>query len=173
MNWLLILLSAAAAPPQNSASPVQVGNHDAVLARLHECGLLKDDRERLKCYDHGVQELQAAVADGALVFTTHAQMEKQHRAAFGYSQPEPRFAKTRPATTITEIKEINSIVRSVRPTTYARYNLTLDDGSVWQNIDLLSTSPSPGDKVQISRTPFGSYLMKIPFSESVHAKRVR
>lgn len=167
MMGLTIVLVAAAASP---ALPQSVPPED-LLKRLHGCAALRADGERLTCYDREAAALDRAAADGSVTLVTDAQVEKANRAGFGYSNPKiAQSVHLKPAS---EIKEVNSLVRSVSGFTYGRYNIGLADGSVWQNVDLLSTSPRTGEKVQISKTPFGSYIMKIPYSESVHAKRIR
>ncbi|MGC2033641.1 MAG: hypothetical protein WA642_26735 [Steroidobacteraceae bacterium] len=157
MRNLLVVTAFAAAP---FSSAVHAEDVDAARACTH----VRDAAARLTCYDaaFGVAEMQGTQPVG--VESPHAQ------AQFGDS------GQVRSRTTTDLPKKLTLAVQQVTALPEGHYQLTLDNGQVWQTTQADWTMDlKESDLVTISRMPLGGYQISSPRSghTSVGAKRIR
>jgi hypothetical protein len=114
----------------------------------HRCAELRDDAERLACYDAEFGKPTAAVSTPA--------------PAAGGAPPQP------------EIASVTSVVAAVARKRDGRFLITLANGQVWAQSELESkASVEAGDTVTVRRASFGSYLIVTKAGIATRAKRVK
>ena len=178
----LLLLGALGLP----ASPSQVDAKDD----LEECLSVRDDAQRLACFDAyalQVESQDTAEAQAANVHEEPAQSseEKKVQDNFGLTESEIADREAEIARQRAETAEINSKAPVpekpapeslvARVETFTRLNrsnkirIALDNGQVWQEIDgaAFRGSVEPGAEVTITERRFGGYKMSVPGRSSV------
>lgn len=165
---LVIASSAAAAdksPP--AASPM--------VAKLEGCRAIKDDAQRLACFDRESAILVAAVTSGSVAVVDQGQLRAARRSLFGFQLPRlPFFSGDKSADDVTD--QIESKVRSVEDMGRGRYRVTLaDNGAVWETIDtpMRLLEPRPGDRIIIKRGALGAYFLRIGGQLGVKGRRIK
>lgn len=128
--------------------------------------------QRLACFDKAAQRLDDAIARHDVVVVDKQEVRRARRSLFGFELPslgifgagdknEPPFVA------------IDSKVMRVSGAGYGKYDITIEGGAVWRNIELLDTPPQAGDKIHIDKTMMGGYFLKTRFARSVRAQRIR
>lgn len=134
----------------------QEASLEAVLA----CRAIEDPTQRVGCYDAAVGRLEQAQAQGEVKVITRAEVEKVQRESFGFRIPSlPSFGggdKDGSA----ELKRVTEAVKSVSGTG-GKLRITLENGSVWQQIDDKSIRARNVESAEIFQAAMGSYKMKL------------
>lgn len=134
------------------------------------CQQIKDDAERLACYDSsfGRKRDELAVPDA----TKSPQEVAPAAQDFGLTEEQRNQKKKNPEPTIEMIE--SRIAAAERQPWDDRFTLTLENGQKWVQID-----PTPiqrfhvGDAITIRRAAFNSYLARGPSSGTgVRVRRV-
>ena len=143
----------------------------AAVAALGQCRAIADAAQRLSCFDRAAQALDEAIARRDVVVVDRQEIRRTRRTLFGLDLPalavlggedksEPPFVA------------IDSPVQRVASAGYGKYDITIEDGATWRNIEQLDEPPRLGDKVHISKTAMGGYFLKSRFARAVRAQRV-
>jgi hypothetical protein len=124
---------------------------NASLRAALDCRGISEDAARLRCYDQAMGRLQQAAGEGRLVLAEPARVET----------PLPR--------------EINGAVAQARLSGYNRWVVELEDGSVWRTIEDSSRVPlpRPRQRVRLTRSALGHYLLQAGPGRSLKAVAVR
>lgn len=167
----LVLLACAAAAPAAAkdkappAPPVQI-------RELYACRDIADAAARLACFDREVGELSSADQAREITFTDRETAKQTRRGLFGFSFPKLGgiFGGDED-----EIKEIETVIRSVSTDQSGKYRLAMEDGAVWVQIDTahIPKAPRPGQKVTIKVASMGSYFAKVEGGRTMRMKRDR
>lgn len=136
------------------------------------CRQITDEKARLACYDTQVAALDTAQQAGEVVVADKKQVEEAERGLFGFSIPKSPLtgSEAKP------IEQIETVVSSARQYEYGKWRLTMEDGSVWEQVDgaeTLAFDPRNGDKVTIKRAAFGSYKARIGGQPGIRVRRVQ
>lgn len=135
----------------------QEASLDAVLA----CRVIEDPTERVRCYDAAVGRLEQAQAEGEVKVITRADVEKVQRESFGFRIPSlPSFAGGGDKDEDGELKRVTEAVKSVSGTG-GKLRVTLENGSVWQQIDDKNIRARNAASAEIFQASLGSYKMKL------------
>lgn len=149
---VMTLFAAGIAGPALS----QEASLEAVLA----CRAIEDPAERVGCYDTAVGRLEQAQAQGEVKVITRAEVEKVQRESFGFKIPSlPSFGggdKSGDG----ELERVTEAVKSVSGAG-GKLRVTLENGSVWQQIDDKNIRARDAKSAEIYQAALGSYKMKI------------
>jgi hypothetical protein len=164
----LMAAPAAGQVPSGDASRRTVESFTA-------CRSIGDDTRRLACFDKAASDLEAAVARKDVTIVDRQDIRRARRSLFGFTLPSFGFlggGKEDPEDDAPEFKEINTTIKASRQSGIGRYEVTLDDGAVWETTEPLSFPPRAGAKVRIRQATLGAYFLRVD-SRSVRARRVR
>jgi hypothetical protein len=169
---LFILLACAAAATAAMVKDKDLRSQPIQIRELYACRDVVDAAGRLACFDREVGELAMAEAAGEITFTDRETAQKTRRGLFGFSFPKLGgvFGGDED-----EIKEIDTVIRSVSTDQSGKYRLAMEDGTIWVQIESanLPRQPKPGQKVKIKVASMGSYFATIEGGRSIRMKRDR
>jgi len=152
MRRLVVSLALAALAPAGAAA-------DGSLQQARACAAIQDSLQRLVCYDRvfAPSAAPAAVAPAPAVAAAPAPPVADPRESFGADQLK-RTEAEREATP--EPRTLTATVSQVREMRPSVFRVTLDNGQVWQQMDMDSLfNLAAGDTVQIDRGRMGGYRM--------------
>lgn len=168
-----LLVAAVLAAPALEAKDKQ-DKQDApdAFRAVIACRQIADEKARLACYDAQVAALDTAQQTGQVVVADRKQVQEAERGLFGFSIPKSPLTSS----DAKPIDQIEATVSTARQYEYGRWRMTMDDGSVWEQVDSAETlafDPRQGDKVVIKRAAFGSYKARIGGQPAIHVRRVQ
>jgi hypothetical protein len=167
------VLIAALSAPQLLAAPAPTPQQRAKeLQQLIDCRKIADNAQRLACFDQAAATLDQAETKGDIVVVNREQARKVRRQAFGFTLPSiSLFERGEKAE---DIASTEGKIASARKTVTGRWEITLDDGAKWAQIDSteIPIDPKPGQTVKINRGAIGSYLMQVANQRAVKVHRV-
>jgi hypothetical protein len=128
---------------------------EGTLESAQRCAQVQDSLQRLVCYDRVFPPGQAPVATAPVRQPAPAVATPAPAAEFG-ADSVPRTEQQRQ--TEAPPRSLSAAVTSVRQTRPNVYRMTLDNGQVWDQMDMDGTfSVEEGDTVQIERGRMGGY----------------
>ena len=134
----------------------QEASLEAVLA----CRVIADPAERVGCYDAAVGRLEEAEAQGEVKVITRAEVQKVQRESFGFRIPSlPSFGGGE-TSGATGLERVTEPVKSVCGAG-GKLRITLENGSVWQQIDDKKVRARDVQSAEIFQATMGSYKMKL------------
>jgi hypothetical protein len=168
-----VLIAAMSASAPLSAAPA-AGDQDRAkeLQQLIDCRKLTDNAARLACFDQTSAVLDQAEAKGDIVVVNREQARKVRRQAFGFTLPSMSiFSRGEKPE---EIANAEGKIASVRKVPPGRWEVKLEDGATWVQIDTteIPLDPKPGQSVKIRKAALGSYLMTVGNQREVKVHRV-
>lgn len=144
----------------------------AQIEQLYACRDIADPAQRLACFDREVGSLASAEAARDIVFTDRETAKKARKGLFGFSFP--KLGDIFGGDEDDQIKEIDTVIKSVSVDRSGKYILTMEDGAVWSQIDASGArQPKPGQKIHIKVASMGSYFASIEGGRSIRIKRDR
>lgn len=156
----LAVLIAFGASAQSTEAP------DPLHPSLRACAVLKDDLERLACYDRAVETIASGAATNAPAATPQDMFGMDPELSRETSKQEPVKRETLP--------EITAKVTGVRTSAIGQTLIELDNGQVWQPTEEKRTLViKAGDSVTISRAALGTFRLVTSDKRSARVKRVR
>lgn len=171
---LLIVATAFIVPTglTVAAEPTSANRPDA-FTKLLACRSVTDAKARLACYDERVAAMEAAAARNELVVADRAQIRKARRSLFGLTLPRLDIFgggdEEREGEAFSEIE--STISRAYL--SGDRWNLILDDGAHWVQVDSRAPrrTPRPGQKIRIRRAALGSFFANIDGQTAIRMRR--
>lgn len=140
-----------------SAALAQEASIDAMLT----CRAIEDPLDRVACYDAAADQLEQAQAKGDLKIISRAEVEKVQRESFGFRIPSlPSFGAGPNPGENASLERVTEPVKSVSGGRGA-LRVTLENGSVWQQIDDKNIRPRDAQSAEIYQASLGSYKMKL------------
>jgi hypothetical protein len=135
--------------------------------QLKTCARLRDDSERLACYDRTVARLYSGEdADGP---DADADGEPSAEAMFGMSRQVDGPAEVdREA-----IPSISAQVKSLQKAADGTLLIELDNGQLWRQVDSKDLLLRAGDRVTISRGALDSFRIATPGNRHGRVRRLR
>lgn len=161
------LFSAILNPDLATAQQANSTPATNIIGEFARCREMMDDRERLACFD-GAAGALAAVGEVALV--SRADVARSQRQLFGFNASLLNPFSGRGDSD--ELASITSAMASARQTP-SGWLVTLEDGSVWRQIDTTRAvfSSRQRHEVTVRRAALGSYMMKVGNAPAFRVKR--
>ena len=169
---LIALASSSAAIAAPKAKADKTPPAPANFARLLSCQSLRDDAQRLACFDREVANVGTANARGDLVVMDRDEVRKTRRSLFGLALPDlgvfgggslPGDADT-----------LETTIRGTRRGGDGKWLFELAEGGRWIQLDSRDfiTDPAPGQKVRIKQGSLGSYMMNVAGQTAIKVHRL-
>lgn len=165
-----ILGAAGAAAAADSAAP-----QAAAFKALEACRGVKEDVQRLACFDAAAAQLSTAQAKGDVVIVDKEQVRQARREAFGFNLPTLNiFGKLGSPQ---EEEEMSTAVFQVKSANEAggRWTIVMADGSVWRQTDptVGYMKVKAGSKAEVKKGLLGAYFMNIDNYRAIKVERAR
>jgi hypothetical protein len=159
IGYLSLLLTLPVASPCLRAA-------DEPTSDLLACATLRNDSERLACYDRLAARLSPHASPAPAPDAAPA------RDMFGLSgrapEKEPKKTIKRSA-----LDSITARVTSLREGPRGGVLLELDNGQAWQELESANLLLKVGDAVHVSRAALGSFWLSTPSGRGARVRRVR
>lgn len=168
---LAALLAGALAASGAAAQPKAEGRA-ALVQTLSDCRKVADDTARLACYDSAAAALEQAEAKGDIVVVDREQARTVRRQAFGFQLPSlSMFERGEEKETV---DNVSGKIAQARQDGSGKWILRLEDGAVWQQVDVqeLSLYPKPGQSVTVRKATLGSFLASVEGRRAFRVRRV-
>lgn len=169
---LILALAVIAAPV--SAKDKKQARKEAPEAfrQLVACRQIADSAARLACYDRQVAAFEQAESAGEVVLADRKQVEETQRGLFGFAIPGSAILGNENGK---ELTQVETVVTSARQYEYGRWRITMENGSVWDQIDaeVLAFAPRAGDKAVIKKAAFGSYLVRVAGQPGIKVRQIQ
>jgi hypothetical protein len=169
---LLIAALAVSAAPLAAAPAPNDQERAKELQTLIDCKKIADPTQRLACYDQAAGALDQAEAKGDIVVVNREQARKVRRQAFGFTLPSMSlFSRGEKPE---EIATAEGKIASARRLPTGRWEVKLDDGATWVQIDAteIPLDPRAGQAVKVRKAALGSYMMTVGNQREVKVHRV-
>lgn len=143
------------------------------LERLAGCRAVADAGQRLACYDAAAAALDAAERAGEVVVLDRAQVEETRRGLFGFAVPSlDVFNRGGSPVQAPEIDNVAYVVAQARQADRNVWVFTMEDGSVWRQIDgRMWGRPRAGETAVVRRAALGSYMMNVGDAPAIRVRR--
>ncbi len=138
---------------------------------LSACRMLTEDAPRLACFDRAAEAILDARDNGSLLVLDKEKVVERRRARFGLTSDGAALGDA--VDKATAVRELTSTISSVANAQYARFNLALADGSVWQTVETARFEPRAGATITIKAAALGAYKASIAGGTSIKVKRLR
>lgn len=142
----------------------------AVFSRVTDCRTIRDDAQRLACFDREVAALAQAQATREVVVVDRDAVQRTRRSLFGLTLPDVGrlFGDD-------QENEINSTVVAARLGNLGMASIQIEGGAVWVQTEgrPMTRPPRAGMPVRIRRGALGSYLLSVDGQRSVRVVRQR
>lgn len=169
-----ILAYALAAPlvASEAAAQPKAEGRAALVQQLSNCRKVADDAARLTCYDSATAALEQAEAKGDIVVVDREQARTVRRQAFGFSLPSLSMFER--GEEKEAVDNVSGKIASARQDGTGKWVLRLEDGAVWQQVDVqeMSLYPKPGQSVTIRKATLGSFLASVEGRRAIRVRRV-
>ncbi|MDO1559679.1 hypothetical protein Q0812_09595 [Brevundimonas sp. 2R-24] len=168
---LIALIGASPALAQSApASP-----EAAIVIEIERCRQVMDPVQRLACFDAAAASLSAATQSGEVVVMDRARIQETNRRLFGLSVDVGSIFRREGAPEPEQLTEITSALVSAARNGQDDWVFTLEDASVWRQIDneRLRTTPRQGDTIRVRRAGFGSYFLNVNDQRALRVERIR
>ncbi len=165
-------LAALPAAADAQSQPAQAQRPELFEA-LVRCRAIRDDAERLTCFDRAAASLQAAAERRDLVVVDRQQVRESRRRLFGLPLPRLPIFGGGDDDDEEEIRQIDSTVASAYQHGNGQWVVRLEDGSTWAQTDdnLIAGRPRPGQPVRVTRAALGTYMMRVNGQPGVRVRR--
>ncbi len=142
----------------------------AVFSRVTDCRTIRDDAQRLACFDREVAALAQAQAAREVVVVDREAVQRTRRSLFGLTIPDVGrlFGDEQQS-------EITSTVVAAQFNNLGLASVQIEGGAVWVQTEgrPISRRPRAGMPVVIRRGALGSYLMAVDGQRAVRVIRQR
>ncbi|MEO0466447.1 MAG: hypothetical protein AAF216_07870 [Pseudomonadota bacterium] len=165
--WSAAALCTAAFLATGTANAQETASTEAV----YSCAEIDEIEARLACYDEAVGRLQVAEEAGEITTITKEEVEQAERDSFGLSLPSlsglafPGFGNGDDDDEEEDrgVETITAGVVNIRESAYGDLIVTLDNGSVWRQIDSKNVfvGRSGVESATVERASMGSYRMSL------------
>ncbi|WP_343526537.1 hypothetical protein [Sphingomonas sp.] len=164
----MILIGPTATLAQNREDRIRAV--DALIA----CRTLGEDATRLACFDRAAAALSQARASGELMVLDRQTVVARKQQRFGLTTQTGEMFGGAPADEATEVRQLIGKIAAIVPAkAYGRFDIQLDNGSVWQTTEALPFPPKAGADVTIRQGSLGAYRASIAGGRSILVKRIR
>jgi hypothetical protein len=165
----LFLPFAALAAAQSGADASAAT--DAVHPQIRACATLRNNAERLACYDQAIESLSSSDADAGAVGGTAAPSAE---TMFGLESREARAANAQEQDAREELAALKARVSGLGTNKDGMRTIQLDNGQVWRQLSAATNLLlQVGDEVTVSRAALNSFRITAPGGRAAKVTRVR
>ena len=159
---------AAAAAPKADKNPAA----PAGFVRMIACQSIKDNVQRLACYDREVASVSSANARGDLVVMDKEQVRKTRRSLFGLTLPD--LGVFGGGELPGDVDTLETTIRGAKEGPDGKWWFNLAEGGTWVQLDSRDfiVDPAPGQRVRVRRAAMGSYFMNVNKQTGIKVHRV-
>ena len=159
--------AAGAAPKHDKPQPPPPG-----FTRLVACQSIKDNVQRLACYDREVASVSTANARGDLVVMDKEQVRKTRRSLFGLTLPD--LGVFGGGDLPGDADSIETTIRGAKQGPDGKWWFNLAEGGTWVQLDSRDfiVDPAAGQPVKIRRAALGSYIMNVNKQTGIKVHRI-
>jgi hypothetical protein len=158
----------------NAQKQAAKDSRSALFQSALDCKAKTDAAERLACYDAAMAKMEQAEASKDLVIMEKAEISKVKKGLFGFSVPKIGLFGDDDDDKEEVAKRLETTIKSVRSLGYDKWQVTLEDGAVWAQIDTArSVTPRPGDPIILKKASMGTYFATIAGRGGIRMKRER
>ena len=143
-----------------------------VLESLAACRTQSDPAQRLACYDAAAAALDEAERAGDVVVLDREQMLETRRGLFGFAMPSLDIFNRGDGDLVEEIDNVSYVVRTAREFRDDEWVFTMEDGSVWRQIDgRMWGRPRAGQTAVVRSAALGSFMMNVGDAPAIRVRR--
>ena len=143
-----------------------------VLESLAACRTQSDPAQRLACYDAAAAALDEAERAGDVVVLDREQMLETRRGLFGFAMPSLDIFNRGDGDLVEEIDNVSYVVRIAREFRDDEWVFTMEDGSVWRQIDgRMWGRPRAGHTAVVRSAALGSFMMNVGDAPAIRVRR--
>ena len=143
-----------------------------VLESLAACRTQSDPAQRLACYDAAAAALDEAERAGDVVVLYREQMLETRRGLFGFAMPSLDIFNRGDGDLVEEIDNVSYVVRIAREFRDDEWVFTMEDGSVWRQIDgRMWGRPRAGQTAVVRSAALGSFMMNVGDAPAIRVRR--
>lgn len=169
------LLAAVTASPVSAQEAVpETGQEADYLGALKACRAIKDEDDRLECYDNKVGAMVSASEAGDVRIVDREDVRRTRRQLFGFTVPDLDILEgDEQDKESSELLE--TTITSARQLTNKAWRFTTAEGAVWEinNAPARLAPIKPQDKVIFKRASLGFYFIRINGQMGVKGKRIQ
>lgn len=167
-----LILAGAFLALSTPAAQAQEAERAEVLERLAACRAEADPAARLACYDAAAAALDEAERSGDVVVLDREQMRETRRGLFGFAMPSLDIFNRGADEEEEEIDNVSYVVRTAREGRDGYWVFSMEDGSVWRQIDgRMWGRPRAGETAVVRRAALGSFLMNVGDAPAIRVRR--
>ena len=172
LHWLILAAAIVGTPTSAQKNEPFQGNRPPVFEELFNCRAIANADERLACYDTKVAAIDTAEKNDELVIADKESMKQARRGLFGFSLPKLKLFGNEGKEN--EESEIVAKIDSAYQTSSGRWNIVLEDGARWSQIDTdqINKYPVKGMEIKIRKAAMGSFFANIAGQRAIRMKRV-
>jgi hypothetical protein len=166
---------AALAATGAAAAADAPGQQAAAFKAVEACRSIKEDAQRLACFDAAVGQLSTAQAKGDVVIVDKEQVRQARREAFGFNLPSLNlFGKTGAPQEEEEISTVTFQVKSADESG-GRWTIVMADGSIWRQTEQTVgyMKVKAGSKAEVKKGLLGAYFMNIDNYRAIKIERAK
>lgn len=168
----IVLAGASLLAFAATSAQAQEAERAQVLDQLAACRPVTDPAQRLACYDAAAAALDEAERSGEVVVLDREQMNETRRGLFGFALPNMDLFNRGEGVVVEEIDNVEYVVRTAREFRDDEWVFTMEDGSVWRQIDgRMWGRPRAGETAVVRRAALGSFLMNVGDAPAIRVRR--
>jgi hypothetical protein len=169
------LAAALALGFASAAGAAEPAPQSALVKALDACRAVKEDAQRLACFDAAAAQLATAQAKGDVVVVDKEQVRQARREAFGFNLPTLNiFGKL---SNSEEEEALETATFQVKSADEAggRWTIVMQDGSIWRQTDTTVgyMKVRAGSKAEVKKGLLGAYFMNIDNYRAIKVERAR
>lgn len=170
------LVAATPLAAQDQTTHDQATQAPDYVAALKSCQTLRQNGDRLACFDQAVAAMVTATEGGQVRLVDQEDVRKTRRRLFGFSLPDIGLFGKDSDGEDDELDVLQSTITSVRYTQANAFTFRIAEGdATWQ----VTNAPSrlrqvqPGDSVEFKKAALGSYFIRINGQTGVKGRRIQ
>jgi hypothetical protein len=145
-----------------------------LFQKLIDCRAIRDNSERLACFDDQAAKIDAAEAKQDVIVIDRGQATKARKEAFGLPTSKlPVLGVEKGSSPLGEgVNDIQTTLRQASQMKNGKWLFVLADGARWFQTDYdIIRDPKPGQSIRIRKAAIGSYLANIEGRKAIRVKR--
>jgi hypothetical protein len=157
--WLLAALTAS---PNGGGA-----DGGTLVGAFRKCMAIAAKDARLDCLEVASAALIQAADQKQVAVVDQESIKTARRARYGLPNSTPVFSGLNGMQSAQpELKEMNGRVRAISEVAPDRYQLELESGALWKNVEPFRRLPRRGDEVTITKAAMNSYFVNIGTSRT-------